>query len=137
MACAARASAWRATSAASTTASTRLLEQAIEALRAQGAIIVDTVEVKAGKQLDDAELTVLHYEFKDGLNAYLATRTMRRRRSPTSSRSTKRKARARCRTSGRKYSSISQAKGPLTAHEYRAPPPARNAWPARWASTRR
>ena len=53
----------------------KLFEQAIEALRAQGAIIVDKVEVKGGKQLDDAELTVLHYEFKDGLNKYLATRT--------------------------------------------------------------
>src|SRR5688572_27264809 len=53
----------------------KLFDQAIEAMRAQGAIIVDPVEVKGGKQLDDSELTVLHYEFKDGLNKYLATRS--------------------------------------------------------------
>jgi len=53
----------------------KLFEQAIEAMRAQGAIIVDKVEVKGGKPLDDAELTILHYEFKDGINKYLATRT--------------------------------------------------------------
>jgi amidase len=52
----------------------KLFDQAIEALRAQGAVIVDKVEVKGGKPLDDAELTVLHYEFKDGINKYLAGR---------------------------------------------------------------
>ena len=53
----------------------KLFDQAIEAMRAQGVTIVDKLEIKNGKQLDDAELDVLHYEFKDGLNKYLATRT--------------------------------------------------------------
>ncbi|HET9865177.1 MAG TPA: amidase [Steroidobacteraceae bacterium] len=52
----------------------KLFDQAIEAMRAQGAVIVDKLEIKSGKELDDAELEVLHYEFKDGLNKYLATR---------------------------------------------------------------
>ena len=50
-----------------------LFQEAIELLKAQGAMIV---EVELQKQLGDAnsvEGTVLQYEFKDGLNKYLAT----------------------------------------------------------------
>jgi amidase len=53
----------------------KLFDQAIVAMRAQGAIIVDPVELKRPKDLGDLETTVLLYEFKDGLNAYLASRS--------------------------------------------------------------
>jgi amidase len=51
-----------------------VFEHAVDAMRAQGAVIVDKVKLEQGKKLDDAEFTVLLYEFKDGLNTYLATR---------------------------------------------------------------
>lgn len=51
----------------------RLVEAAIEVMKAQGAVIVDPVEIPTVDQLGECELEVLLYEFKDGLNAYLAT----------------------------------------------------------------
>jgi len=53
----------------------KVLDQAIVVLRAQGAEVIDPVELDTGDKLNDDELTVLKYEFKDGLNRYLATRT--------------------------------------------------------------
>jgi amidase len=52
-----------------------LLDQAIVAMRAQGAEIVELPDFKIDEKLGDLELTVLKYEFKTGLNAYLATRS--------------------------------------------------------------
>jgi len=52
----------------------KVFDQAVEAMRAQGAEIVDKVELKTYDKLSDDELNVLKYEFKDGLNKYLATR---------------------------------------------------------------
>ncbi len=55
----------------------RLMEEAIEAMRAAGAVVVDPVElgtVAARASLRMAETEVLLYEFKAGLNAYLARR---------------------------------------------------------------
>jgi amidase len=49
-------------------------EQAIDALKAAGAEVIDPVELPAHDDLWPAELTVLNYEFKEGLNAYLANR---------------------------------------------------------------
>jgi amidase len=60
-----------------------LFQDALALLKAQGATIV---EVELQKQLSDAnsvEGTVLQYEFKDGLNKYLATATDARVRSLT------------------------------------------------------
>jgi amidase len=51
-----------------------LLDAAIVVMKAQGAIIVDPVELKNPDQLGEAEFTVLLYEFKAGINAYLASR---------------------------------------------------------------
>jgi amidase len=48
-------------------------DRAIAALRAAGATLVDTDVPTVGKT-DDAESEVLSYEFKDGINAYLASR---------------------------------------------------------------
>jgi amidase len=50
-----------------------LLEHNISALKAAGAIVVDPVEIPNFGKYDDAELTVLEYEFKHDLNAYLTS----------------------------------------------------------------
>ena len=49
-------------------------DRAIEAMRKAGAIIVDSADVPTVGKYDDAETDVLLYEFKDGVNAYLASR---------------------------------------------------------------
>lgn len=49
-----------------------LLAQNIAALQAAGATIVDPVDIPNFGKYDDAELSVLEYEFKHDLNAYLA-----------------------------------------------------------------
>ncbi len=51
-----------------------VFERAIAALRAAGAEIVDNADVPTVNKTDDAESEVLFYEFKDGINAYLAAR---------------------------------------------------------------
>lgn len=53
----------------------KIFEQAIESLAAAGAVIVDPANLRIDKESRDDELTVLLYEFKDGLNRYLATRS--------------------------------------------------------------
>ena len=49
-----------------------LVEAAIEVLRRQGAIVVDPADIPHLGEYDDSEFTVLLYEFKADLNAYLA-----------------------------------------------------------------
>jgi amidase len=49
-----------------------LMARALETLKQQGAVIVDPVETKSFGQLGNAEDTVLHYELKADMNAYLA-----------------------------------------------------------------
>jgi amidase len=51
-----------------------LVDRAIAAMKAQGAIIVDPADIPTASQLDDCELEVLLFEFKTDLNAYLASR---------------------------------------------------------------
>jgi amidase len=53
----------------------RVLEQAIATMKAQGAIIVDPVTLPHLSELGTPESTVLSYDFKHDLNAYLATRS--------------------------------------------------------------
>jgi amidase len=48
------------------------LEEALSALKAEGAVLVDPANFPTAGQFDDAEFDVLLFEFKDGLNAYLA-----------------------------------------------------------------
>jgi len=50
-----------------------VIEQALADLSRLGAAIVELPDFKASTEVDDAEWLVLQYEFKDGLNAYLAT----------------------------------------------------------------
>ncbi len=51
----------------------RLTQAAIDIMRDEGAVIVDPADIPQAGAYDDAELEVLLYEFKAGLNAYLAT----------------------------------------------------------------
>ena len=53
--------------------SAKLLEAALEELKRMGATLVDPVDDPALDRFGDAENTVLHYEFKAGINAYLAS----------------------------------------------------------------
>jgi len=50
----------------------KTFEQAIVTLKKQGAIIVDPANIDTLGKWDDAELTVLEYEFKADLNQYLS-----------------------------------------------------------------
>ena len=52
----------------------RVLAQAIALMKAQGAVIIDPVTVPNLSKLGEPELTVLSYEFKHDIDAYLATR---------------------------------------------------------------
>jgi amidase len=49
------------------------LDDAIVAIRSAGATVVDHADLDGVGKFDDAELDVLLYEFKDGLNKYLAS----------------------------------------------------------------
>jgi amidase len=51
-----------------------LFEHALAVLHAHGAVLVDPAEITTAEQLDADEQVVLAYEFKDGINRYLATR---------------------------------------------------------------
>jgi len=50
----------------------RLMEEAIRAMEDAGAVLLDPVELEHRDEFGDAEFEVLLYEFKDGLNRYLA-----------------------------------------------------------------
>jgi amidase len=49
-----------------------LVESALAQLKALGAELVDPVELKKSPELEEAEITVLRYEMKADMNAYLA-----------------------------------------------------------------
>jgi len=49
-----------------------LFEEALRAMKRAGATLIDDVDPKGLSELDDPEMTVLLYEFKAGVNAYLA-----------------------------------------------------------------
>ena len=51
----------------------RLINQAIDDMKAEGAIIVDPANIETAGKFDDSEFDVLLYEFKADLNAYLAS----------------------------------------------------------------
>ncbi len=50
-----------------------LFDEAVEAMRAQGAVIVDPANLEVAEWRDPLPLILLEYEFKADLNAYLAT----------------------------------------------------------------
>ena len=49
------------------------LDRAVTALKDAGAVVVDKTDLLTAGRFDDAETIVLDYEFKAGLNAYLAS----------------------------------------------------------------
>ena len=51
----------------------RVMEDALAAMREAGAVIVDPANIATAGRFDESELEVLLYEFKAGLNAYLAS----------------------------------------------------------------
>ena len=53
-------------------ATDKLVDDAIAVLRDRGAVIVDPADLTTNGKYGDSEFTVLLYEFKAGLNAYLA-----------------------------------------------------------------
>jgi amidase len=53
----------------------RLMSEAIDAMKHQGAVLVDPADLASHGKFDDTELTVLLYELKADLNAYLANRS--------------------------------------------------------------
>jgi amidase len=53
-------------------AADRAVEAALEAMKREGAILVDPADIDTVGQFDDTELLVLLYEFKADLNRYLA-----------------------------------------------------------------
>jgi amidase len=52
----------------------KLMNQAVDTMKRQGAAIVDPADLESHGKFDDTELTVLLYELKADLNAYLAGR---------------------------------------------------------------
>lgn len=96
-----------------------LFEEAVASLRRAGADVVDPVTLDLPKAVNEAEWTVLLYEFKDGINRYLATREG----APESlSALVEFNERERSREQpwfGQEIFALAQAKGPLTDREYR------------------
>ncbi|MDP9201548.1 MAG: amidase [Gemmatimonadota bacterium] len=50
----------------------KIVNDAIDGMKAQGAVIVDPANIQTAGKFDDSEFDVLLYEFKADLNAYLA-----------------------------------------------------------------
>ena len=96
-------------------------DQAIVALRAAGAVIVDPANVPTVNKTNDAETDVLLYEFKDGINAYLASRgTTTRMKSLADLIAFNRENAAReMPWFGQEQFEKAQAKGPLSDATYR------------------
>lgn len=51
----------------------KVINDAIDAMKAQGAVIVDPANIETAGKFDDSEFDVLLYEFKTDLNNYLAS----------------------------------------------------------------
>lgn len=96
-----------------------LFAQAIDRLRAAGAIIVDPADIELPKTLDDDELTILLYEFKDGLNRYLADRPSGPRTLAELIAFNEREHEREMPIFGQELFLQAQSKGPLTDAEYR------------------
>ncbi|MBV9094786.1 MAG: amidase [Streptosporangiaceae bacterium] len=68
----ARLGIWRAGSAAAGAATVAVLDMAVATLRSLGAIVTDPVPLPGAEKITEPEFTALRYEFKYGINAYLA-----------------------------------------------------------------
>jgi amidase len=68
----ARIGVWRQGSKDADRRTAAILDSALERLRAQGAVLVDPVELAGIENVDDPEIVALTREFKHDINAYLA-----------------------------------------------------------------
>ena len=68
----ARLGIWRDGSAAAGPATTAVLDEAVARLRALGAMVIDPVSLPDADKIAEPEFAALRYEFKYGINAYLA-----------------------------------------------------------------
>jgi amidase len=96
-------------------------EQAVRTLRQQGASLADAVDPAGFGELEDPEMTVLLYEFKAGVNAYLARlgpRAAVRSLSDLMAFNERNKARE-MPYFGQDLLAKAEAKGPLTERTYR------------------
>ena len=69
----ARIGIWRAGAADAVPGAIDVLDQAVNLLREAGAVIIDPVELAGAEGISKPEFTALGMEFKDDLNAYLAS----------------------------------------------------------------
>jgi amidase len=67
----ARIGVWRDGSARATAAAEAIFEDVLRQLGAQGAVVVDPVELAGADKIGEHEFLALRHEFKDDLNAYL------------------------------------------------------------------
>jgi len=101
-------------------AADRLIEAAIDTMKARGAVIVDPVEIPNVGRLDPCEIEVLLYEFKADLNAYLAARPGTGVRTLADLIAFNRQERGReMPFFGQDLFEDAEKKGPLTSAEYR------------------
>ncbi len=68
----ARLGVWREGSAAAGPATAAVLEEAVARLRSLGAVVTDPVSLPDADKITEPEFAALSYEFKYGINAYLA-----------------------------------------------------------------
>ena len=54
-----------------------VFDAALDAMKAEGAVLLDPVEIPSPGKFEDSEMEVLLYEFKAGINAYLAAQAPR------------------------------------------------------------
>ena len=100
----------------------RLAEAAIAVMKAQGAVLVDPADIPTLNSFKDAEIEVLLYEFKAGLNRYLAwlgpaspVRSLKDLIAFNEARKSEELA-----YFGQELLTMAEAKGPLTSVEYTA-----------------
>jgi amidase len=99
----------------------RVLEEALDEMKRGGAVLVDPADIPHLGEYDDSELTVLLYELKADLNAYLASLGPRARVHTLQEviRFNEENADREMPYFGQELFLQAQEKGPLTAPEYR------------------
>ena len=94
-----------------------IVTRSIEALEAQGAEVVDSIEISL-EGISDAEFTVLLYEFKDNLNRYLEQSGAAFGSLAEVIRFNRKNANAVMPFFGQEIFELAEAKGPLTDESY-------------------
>jgi len=101
-------------------AADRLVNDAIAVMKSHGAVIIDPADIPTASRLDECELEVLLYEFKAGLNKYLAARPPGSVRSLEELIAFNERERAReMPFFGQELLIAAQKRGPLTSSAYR------------------